>query len=352
MKVAIVGCGSLGGTLAVKLAGAPGIELCVLNRNPQIAEAAARHGLRLESPGRRPRTARPPLSASLPPNITPLDAVILATKSVGLREVCASLLPALAPEGFFVTTQNGLVGLELAEMLGPRRVIPGTVLWGASMLRPGVYRLTASGGFVLGDLHGSNENPVLRAAAGLLARAFPVRVSANIRGVLWSKLVFTASFTSLGALSGLRFGPLALRPEVRRAALAIGAEVRAAAGAQGIRLEPLVGGLDLRRLLEPGGYPALLRHLYLLALGWKNRRTESSMLDSLRRGRPTEIDFINGMIAELGERQGFPAPWNRGLRELIGELEGGRQAPHPANLRRLAGRAAALAASEGGSHAR
>jgi len=352
MRAAIVGCGSLGGVIAVRLAQDPGIELCVLNHNPAIAAAAARRGLLLTGPSRHPLAARPLLCASPPAGSTPFDVVILATKANGLRELCASLLPALAPGGVLVTLQNGLIGLELVEAFGPERVIPGAVLWGASMTEPGSYRITATGPFILGDSLGRSETPALRAAAALLARVFPVRTSAAIRGVLWSKLAINCAFTALGALSGLRFGALARRGSVRRQLLAIGAEVLAAAGSQGVRLEALTGGLDLRRLLEPGGYAPFLRHALILALGWKHRRTESAMLDSLRRGRPTEIDFLNGFIADLAERAGLPAPWNRSIRELVRELEAGRLAPHPANLALLAGLVAAPASGSGGTDAR
>ncbi len=342
MNVAVVGCGSLGGVIAVRLAGRRGLQLEVLNRNPRIAEAASRHGLRLRARGRW-FTARVPLLSS--PSGRPYDAVILAQKANGLEQTCRELLPALAPQGFFVTTQNGLSGLELLRSFGPERVVPGCVLWGASMTEPGVYALTATGLFLLGAQAGA-DRPSAEAAA-LLSQVFPVRLCPDITATLWSKLAISASFTSLGAISGLRFGRLASTPEGRRLILAIGEEVLVAARAQGVELGRLGGGLNVRRFLQPaaeGGYPPARKQLLLRLLGWKHRRTESSMLDSLRRGRPTEIDFLNGLVARLSEQAGLPAPWNRAVCQLVGEMERGRPEPEESNLAELARRAAALQA--------
>jgi 2-dehydropantoate 2-reductase len=344
MNVLVVGCGSLGGVIAVRLAGRKGLRVEVLNRNPRIAEAASGQGLRLRAGGRW-HTARVPLAAA--PLHPPYDAVILAQKANGLEQTCRELLPALAPQGFFLTTQNGLVALELARSLGGGRVVPGCVLWGASMTAPGVYRLTASGPFLLP----AGETPPQAAARALLARAFPVRPCPDIAAALWSKLAISASFTSLGALSGMRFGRLAAAAESRRLILGIGEEVLRAARSQGVEPGALGGGLNVRRFLQPaeeGGYPPARKHLLLRLMGFKHRRTESSMLDSLRRGRPTELDFLNGLVARTAEQAGLPAPWNRAVCHLVGEIERGQREPGEANLAELA----RLAAELGASHAR
>src|SRR4030042_2069735 len=156
MNVLVVGCGSLGGVIAVRLAGRKGLRLEGLNRNPRIAEAASGQGLRLRAVGGR----------------------------------------------------------------GEERVAPASVLWGASMTAPGVYRLTASGPFLLQ----SGEAPPRSEARALLSQVFPVKPCPDIAAALWSKLAISASFTSLGAISGLRLRRLAAAPESRRLILAIGRE--------------------------------------------------------------------------------------------------------------------------------
>jgi 2-dehydropantoate 2-reductase len=178
-----------------------------------------------------------------------------------------------------------------------------------------------------------------------------VRPCADLAAVLWAKLAISASFTSLGAISGLRFGRLAAAAESRRLILGIGEEVLRAARSQGVEPGTLGGGLDVRRFLLPaeeGGYGTARKHLLLRLLGFKHRRTESSMLDSLRRGRPTEIDFLNGLVVRIAGKAGLPAPWNRAVCRLVEDLERGRRQPGEPNLAELA----RLAAELGAGHAR
>jgi 2-dehydropantoate 2-reductase len=172
-------------------------------------------------------------------------------------------------------------------------------------------------------------------AAAVLGQVFPVRLSANMIGVLWSKLAITASLTTVGAITGLRFGELVRRRRIRKVLLGLGAEVLAVARCRAITFEPLGGGLNLERFLSPAGYPVPVKHLLMRMVGARHRNTESSMLDSLRRGRRTEIAFINGRVVELGEASGIPCPLNRTAVELVREMEAGRAAPSVDHLGRF-----------------
>lgn len=335
MRVAILGCGSLGGVIAVRLARQPEVRLTVWNRNPQIAEAAAGRGLRVRQ-GRRLQSARLALEAPGRMPEEPLDCILLATRSEGLQEAARALAGRLSRQGFFLTLQNGLIALDLAEELGSDRLLPGCVLWGASMTAPGEYTVTAKGPFLIGGLRDEPGcESRLEQAQRLLGRVFPVRRTANIRGALWSKMAITASFTALGAITGLPFGELARTRARREVLLFLGREVRSVAAGRGVRLERLGAGLDLERLLSERGYPPALKHLLLRLVARRHRRTESGALRSLRRGRPTELSFVNGRLVRLAGEAGIPAPFNRLAWELIAELERGALAPDPALLRRF-----------------
>lgn len=335
MRVAILGCGSLGGVIAVRLAADPDIRLTVWNRNPQIAEAAAGRGLRVRH-GRRVRCARLALQTPERWQGEQLDCILLATRSDGLLQAARSLAGRLSQRGFFLTLQNGLIALDLAEQLGADRLLPGCVLWGAAMTSPGEYTVTATGPFLIGSLlDGPGSESQLEQAQRLLGRVFSVQRTANIRGALWSKLAITASFTTLGALSGLPFGQLAGTRPRRDILLALGREVLSVANACGVRLERLGAGLDVERLLCERGYPPALKHLLLRLVAFRHRRTVSGALRSLERGRPSELDFINGRLLRLAEAAGIAAPCNRLACELAGELERGVLHPDPALLERF-----------------
>ena len=365
MKVAVLGCGALGGVMAARLAGAAGITLEVYNRNPEIARAIEAGGLVLVEGARKSvaqvRLLPPPQETTKGTGL--LHLVILATKAVGLLEAARRLLPTLRDDGVFITVQNGLVAQDLVDALGPQRVVAGSVLWGASMDAPGVYRITAHGPFILGRLRAADGRPVesrsptslrdsavdraaaedravsgaasVDRAAAVLENVFPVLRSDNMLGVLWSKLAITASFTTLGGITGLRFGELVRRRSTRRILLGLGAEVLAVAQSLGVALEPLGGGLNVERFLSPSGYPPLLKHLLMRIVGGKHRSTESAMLDSLRRGRKTELEFINGYVVRLAEETGVPCPLNRTALKMVREMEAGRIEPSVDHLRRF-----------------
>jgi 2-dehydropantoate 2-reductase len=329
MKVAVLGCGSLGGVISGRLAGLPDIDLTVIDRDPTIAKAIETQGLTLWQGSRR-WTHRIRLVEK--PDKQCFDILILATKANSLVGAATALKEHLASGAAVVTVQNGLVALDVAEVVGAQSLIPGCVLWGASMEAPGEYRITNSGSFIIGDLDPSTASGALDRARSILSRVFPVTVSSHIRGVLWSKLAVTATFTTLGAITGLRFGKLAASREIRRLMLNIGRELYEVGRAEGIDFQPLGGGMDIQRFLSDDGYPRFLKHCLIRAIGYKNRHDESSMLDSMRRGFKTEIDFINGRVVQGADRAGIPVPFNRTAVDIVGEMERGGRRPGLANL--------------------
>jgi 2-dehydropantoate 2-reductase len=329
MNVAILGCGSLGGVMAAGIAGRPDINLTVIDRDPSIAEAIMTNGLTLRR-GKRTRTWGVHLVEKA--GNESFDALILATKAGSLVEAARSLKQNLAPEACVITVQNGLVALDLVGVVGAERLVPGCVLWGASMEAPGEYRITNSGSFIIGSLDAAPPATAVSKAQTLLSLIFPVTISPNIRGVLWSKLAITTTFTTLGAITGLSFGQLAARAEIRKVMLRIGRELFAVGRAEGITFEPLGAGLNFERFLPDAGYSRFLKHLLIRIIGYKNRHDESSMLDSMRRGFKTEIDFINGTVVQSAERSGIPVPYNRLAVDLVEQMEQGSLRPALENL--------------------
>jgi len=315
--------------MAARLAEQRDLEVTVIDRDPEISEAVNTRGLTLRD-GKKTGLFSVRLVEKAAGG--PFDALILATKSNGLVEAVEKLKSNLAEEGVVITIQNGLVALDLVEAIGDRFLIPGCVLWGASMDGPGVYRITNSGPFIIGGLDEQAECPAVGRAKALLSRIFPVTVSQNIRGVLWSKLAITSTFTAMGAITGLSFGKLAASREIRDIMLSIGRELCEVSRAEGIILQPLGGGLNIERLLSDQGYPRFLKHQLMRIIGGRHRNTDSSMLDSIRRGRKTEVEFINGKLVKAADLSGIPVPYNRLVVKLIRELESGSLEPKPENL--------------------
>jgi len=329
MKVAILGCGSLGGVMAARIAGRPDIDLTVIDRDPRIVEAINTKGLTLRQ-GKRAWTYGVRLVEKV--ENESFDALILATKAGSLVGAAKSLKRNLAPGAGVITVQNGLVALDLLDVVGADHLVPGCVLWGASMEAPGEYRVTNSGSFIIGGLDASQSATAVSKAHTLLSHFFPVTISSDIRGVLWSKLAVTTTFTTLGAITGFSFGRLAANREIRGIMLQIGRELFAVGRAEGITFEPLGSGMNIEGFLSDEGYSRFLKHLRIRIIGHKIRHDESSILQPIRRGSKTEIDFINGRVVQSADRSGIPVPYNRMAVDLIEQMERGSRRPALENL--------------------
>lgn len=333
MNIGIVGCGSLGGVITFRLATVPEYRVWTINRNPEIKRAISEYGLILKV-GRKRGCLRPELVDNPLEIPVPLDCVILTMKSNTLLKTAQSMLPLLAPRALMITIQNGLIGLELADRTGFECVLPASVLWGASMDAPGEYTVTAPGPFIIGETNGA-QTPRLDQAREILGHVFPVIVSQNIEGVHWAKLAINASLTSLGAITGFSFGKLVKNRKLRELIIAIGRECMHVSEKLGITLEPLGGGLRVDNLLKDSGMSAWTKHLLIRILGFKHRRTTSAILASIERGRETEIDYLNGKIADLGKELGVTTPLNERVVQIIRKLESGILKPDPQNLHLL-----------------
>ncbi len=333
MNIGILGCGSLGGVIAGKLWAAHGDSVCIFELNADIVAAVRKDGLRI-SDGRHSLVAHPRIVEGPRELSDSLDLIILTTKSTTLNRAVEAFLPALSENGCFMTVQNGLVALDLIERHGEDRVVAGCVMWGASMPRPGHYSVTARGPFVVGGMDG-RENPQATRCRQVLGAAFPVKTSADMRDVLWAKLTITASLTSLGAITGLRFGEMLNRRGIRELILRGGREIVDVGRASGVGFRHSEGALNVNFLVGDGFPPRWIRHLLVRAIGLKHRRTESSMFASIQSGKPTEIDSINGAVVEMGEKLGVDTPVNSSITRVVREIEDGSCTPGPASFDRL-----------------
>jgi 2-dehydropantoate 2-reductase len=177
----------------------------------------------------------------------------------------------------------------------------------------------------------------------LLEAASPTVVVEAFEGVRWSKLAINCVTTTLGATGGVPLGRLLSHRPIRRLGLEIFAEVAEVARASGVKLEPIGGTLDIdkiaitdaERALAFGSPSLAYKHSILMAVGFKYRRMRSSMLYALERGRPPEIDFLNGEVVRRGEALGVTTPVNTALVERVREIARGAATPSLDWLRAL-----------------
>lgn len=266
--------------------------------------------------------------------------VLLAVKAGDVETACIGIAPRLTPESIVVSLQNGLCEDRVAAVVGRERTIGAIVGWGASLTAPGRVVQTSRGHMTIGELHG-HVTPRLRALEAMLATVEPVRVSTNILGAVWTKLIINAATSTLGAVTGLTLGDMLGRGAVRRVARHLVAESVRVAEAEGVRLEPFGGRVDVRRVAwrSGGGAGAWLHNLLgaavlRLAAG-KYRGLRSVMLQDLDRGRPTEVDEFNGVLVARGAAHGVPTPLNATLVEMVHAIERGTRTSRVENIEPL-----------------
>ncbi|MCO5167962.1 MAG: 2-dehydropantoate 2-reductase [Planctomycetes bacterium] len=337
MKTLIVGAGALGGLIAARLVAAGGpVWLAV--RTPEAAAALRTTGLQATGVGGAVRVAAPPAA--------PVDAygpadgfelIVLATKAREALDVAPRLARLLAPGGALLPIQNGGVSPLLADRLGDDVVLGGLSNLGATLLAPGAVEQRNAGHLLVGAPGGG---PSARAGRvrDWLGPAVEVRVTEDLPGAVWSKLLLNCSVTTIGAVAGRTMreyldapGGRALFERAYDEALA----VALASGARPARMlvDPLPPGW--RGRCAPG--PAHEAWLAEVLAAYGDLRP--SMLQDLERGRPTEIDVINGHVVEVGRRLGVPTPANAAIVDAVRALERGEGAPDPALLAGVLARA-------------
>ena len=343
MKIAVVGCGGVGGVIAGTLA-CKGLDVTCVESSPGYARKLAEKGISIERKG-KVVARRVKAVAGFSGVKDRFDLIVLAVKNFDLRSAFEAAIPRLADSGFILTIQNGLEVLSIAEEHRSVRVAAGAVGFNAVMLEYGRCKVNSEGGIVVGALTGGRSPPSPSAAwpGQSLARLveifgsfLPVSITPAIEGVLWGKLIVTCGVTGLGGAAGLLLGDLLRRRVARKLFYLVACEGAAVAAAAGVKVVKMGGAVNPVKFSSgEGGYPLFLRFLLLKLVGVKYKKLKSNIQVSLERGNRTEIDYINGALADAGARRGVPTPVNGEIVRIVKEIEAGKRAMGMKNLREI-----------------
>ena len=321
-SVLVVGAGAIGGVTAAKMMGEVR-RVVVLDANREHVERVRGEGLLIDDLGEERRV---PLDAHADTSgfDAPFDFALITLKAPHLGSALRPLLDRELVKTF-VSLGNGLVQERIAGIAGEGNLIWGTVEWGATNLGPGRLARTTRGPFVIGEPDGS-----VRGRTRLLAEALGTvdgaRVTENVRGQVWSKLLVNSAFSGLGAVSGLLYREVVADPEGKEAALALWREGYDVGMAQSLELEDVLGvpaeSLVVRSPEDRGRAEQALEVAMQQA-----GATKASMLQDLERGIKTEVDVINGGVVEKGRGCGVETPLNSRVVELMHAMERGERRP-------------------------
>jgi len=301
MRICVVGCGAVGSLFAANLGTLDDVEVWAYDLSRDHVDAINRAGLRLVGAGEVTGKVRATADAA---EIPACEFGIVATKAMHTDAAIAATAHAFA-EGAVATVQNG-IGNEEVLARHVARVIRGTTFPAGKLIEPGVVQWDVKGETTLGPFEPQPPDAaeIERLADACTRGGMPTKAVADARGPQWRKVIFNAATNPLGALTGLTHGRVCEQPPLRRLASQLVDEGKAVAAAQGIELDS-----DPEELIDYAARPEVAYN------------HKASMLQDVEARRQTEVDFLNGGIADFGRRLGVPTPHNETIWALVKGVE-------------------------------
>ncbi len=301
MKIAIIGSGAIGTLFGGYLARG-GNDVTLVTRNPAHARMIEGAGLRVEGVrGKFDVAARATDQAR---EAAPAELILICVKAYDTAAALAQHAALFEQGGLVLSLQNGIGHAELIEQLvGPDRLLLGTTTVGANLPTAGRVLHNGDGETVIGRPDGQITAAV-KQVADVFTRAGLTTTTANdIHRRLWAKLAINAAINAPAAILHMRNGVMANQPPLANLMQSAVRETAEVAAKLGIHLD-----------VEALGAMAV-------DVARRTATNRCSMLVDVAGGKPTEIDFINGAIAQIGRKQGVRAPVNETLTLLVKAIE-------------------------------
>jgi 2-dehydropantoate 2-reductase len=297
MQVAVIGAGAVGcyyGGLLLKA----GHDVTFIGRPPHV-DAINAHGLLLDMQGFKghlPAKAAVDATALASP-----DLVLVCVKSADTEAAGRSLAGQLRPDTSILSLQNGVDNAQRLRAVTGHPVIATVVYVGSEMAGPGHVRHHGGGDLVIGASPASEALAQTLEAAGIRTT-----ISGDIEATQWTKLITNCAFNALSAVAGIAYGPMM---QVEGAGDVIASAVQEAAVVARACGVAIPQDLAAQILKIPAAMPNQM----------------SSTAQDLARGKPSEIDFLNGYVVRKGAELGIPTPTNQALQVMVKLAERGKE---------------------------
>lgn len=336
-RIAIMGAGSLGTILGAFIAQKRQIDL--IDANKAHVDAMNEKGARVV--GHVDMTVK--VSALTPDQMEgTYDLYIYMAKQLYNDECIAQMKAHSTDKTIFCSCQNGLPEMALVAAFGEERVMGCPIGWGATYMEPGVSNLTSpinKASSTLGTVTGK-VTAELEAVKEILEYMCPITLSTNLIGLRWCKVLMNATFSGISAVMGDTFGAVMDDPIGLTSVAFIGRECVRSVAAAGIQMEPFHGPgfqVDFTQLFEfsTGEERKTKTEAGAKELWGPHRALEASMLQDLQKGKRCEIDFIVGVVSDLGRKNGVPTPVCDKVVEIIKGIERGELSLGHQNLQYL-----------------
>jgi len=298
MKILVMGAGAVGGYFGARLYSA-GNEVFLVARGKHL-KAIRKKGLCVKS---IKGDLHIPIQASDEPSeFGIVDMILLTVKSQDTGHALSLIKQNVGLDTFILTLQNGVENEEkISQAYGGERTLGGAAYIGVRLDSPGCIIHSALGRVAIGSpfTEGPSEERIREIVRVFRDAGIPAKVSEDIMKTKWAKLVWNAAFNPVSVLTGLTTHSITESPELRELLTGIMKEVIAVAVADGYELNE----------------KEMLEKTFCLTEGVSDVKT--SMLQDFERGRPLEIDALNGVVVRKGKENGVPVPLNTAVVGLI-----------------------------------
>ena len=297
MQVAVVGAGAVGcyyGGLLLRA----GHDVTFIGRQPHVDAINAR-GLLLDT-----KTFNGHLPAKAATDTTTLaapDLVLVCVKSADTEAAGRSLAGHLRGETSVLSLQNGVDNAQRLGAVTGHAIIPVVVYVGSEMAGPGHVRHHGGGDLAIGPSAASAALAEMLQAAGI-----GITIADDIDKTLWSKLIINCAFNALSAVAGISYGPML--------------EVE---GTGDVVTRAVQEAVTVARACGVSISDDIIAHILNIPAMMPNQM--SSTAQDLARGKPSEIDFLNGYVVRKGAELGIATPTNQALQVMVKLAERGKE---------------------------
>lgn len=249
-----------------------------------------------------------------------VDLVVLAVKTQDIEKALKENLEFLK-ESYVLTLQNGIRADEIASKYIPKQnIISSIVMFGSTYLEPACVVHNFEGNWIIGSMFAAVGASV-RDIGEYLNDIFPVVITDDIKGMKYLKL-FVNAHNCVAAILGVSMQEAFSNIEISRISIAIWKEALEVVGKCNIKLvslpdfsvERLTGLVAMDTVEAAKKFSFIITNL-------SKEPVYGSILQSIKRGRSSEIDYINGEFVELARKNGLDAPLNGKLVEMVHEVE-------------------------------
>jgi 2-dehydropantoate 2-reductase len=333
-RIGIIGAGAIGSIVGGMLTKA-GHDVTLIEQWPEHVEAMKKVGLRLSGTcGEHVVPVKALHIHEVQSLREPFDAVFVAVKSYDTEWAAAMAVANLRqPDGVVVDFQNGINDERVAAVAGRERTLGCVITISAGMYEAGHAIRTDRGtmGFKIGE-HDGKDTARAREIALIMNDVATSKVTTNLWGERWSKLAVNCMVNPISGLSGFDSAEARTDRVPRRIAVFTAAEVIQVGRARGYEVEPIYS-IATQRFVDATEGKGLDEVEADMARDAKSRvGGRPSMLQDVIKGRRTEINYLNGYVAEQGRQVGVKTPLNDKIVELVNAPGVGLLKPDPKNL--------------------